>query len=164
MVALALIVPSTVGEWDWNSVIQRIFTLALWIVFTVACYRILHRPRTYSAAATIAVFLIAATSYKTLQATEFLWASPLGPTNDDIAISIDRYASRTFLYNLRIISWVTLQRLKNVATSATYCGNTRTYAMLKPLPKSGWSIRLFRNRGIGQMFSFLLLTLCGLII
>ncbi|HEY9806009.1 MAG TPA: hypothetical protein V6D04_05535, partial [Candidatus Obscuribacterales bacterium] len=72
MVALALIVPSTVGEWDWNSVIQRIFTLVLWIVFTAAFYRILHRPRTFSAAATIAVLLIAATSYKTLQATEFL--------------------------------------------------------------------------------------------
>ena len=85
MVALALIVPSTVGEWDWNSVIQRLFTLALWIVLTTACYRILHRPRTYSAAATIAILLIAATSYKTLQATEFIWASSLGPTNDDVA-------------------------------------------------------------------------------
>src|SRR6478752_2152040 len=100
MVALALIVPSTVGEWDWNSVIQRIFTLVLWIAFTAACYRILQRPRTYSAAATIAVLLIAATSYKTLQATEFLWASSLGPTNDDIAISIERYASQNISLQL----------------------------------------------------------------
>ena len=100
LVPLALIVPSTVGEWDWNSVIQRVFTLALWIVFTAACYRILHRPRTYSVAATIAVFLIAGTSYKTLQATEFLWASSLGPTNDDIAISVDRYASQNISLQL----------------------------------------------------------------
>ena len=27
LVPLALIVPSTVGEWDWNSVFQRLFTL-----------------------------------------------------------------------------------------------------------------------------------------
>ena len=100
MVPLALIVPSTVGEWDWNSVIQRLFTLVLWIAFTAACYRILHRPRTYSAAATIAVLLIAATSYKTLQATEFIWASSLGPTNDDVAISIERYASQNISLQL----------------------------------------------------------------
>ena len=65
-----------------------------------ACYRILHRPRTYSAAATIAILLIAATSYKTLQATEFIWASSLGPTNDDVAISIERYASRNISLQL----------------------------------------------------------------
>ncbi len=100
MVALALIVPSTVGEWDWNSVIQRLFTLALWIVLTTACYRIMHRPRTYSSAATIAILLIAATSYKTLQATEFIWASSLGPTNDDVAISIERYASQNISLQL----------------------------------------------------------------
>jgi hypothetical protein len=100
MVALALIVPSTVGEWDWNSIVQRLFTLVLWIAFTAACYRILHRPRIYSFAATIAVFLIAATSYKTLQATEFIWASSLGPTNDDVALSIERYASQNISLQL----------------------------------------------------------------
>lgn len=100
MVALALIVPSTVGEWDWNSVVQRCFTLGLWIAFTAACYRMLHRPRTYSSAATIAVLLIAATSYKTLQATEFIWASSLGPTNDDVALSIERYASQNISLQL----------------------------------------------------------------
>ncbi len=100
MVALALIVPSIVGEWDWNSVVQRLFTLVLWIAFTAACYRILHRPRIYSFAATIAVLLIAATSYKTLQATEFIWASSLGPTNDDVALSIERYASQNISLQL----------------------------------------------------------------
>lgn len=100
MVALALIVPSTVGEWDWNSVVQSLFTLVLWLAFTAACYRILHRPRTYSSAATIAVLLIAATSYKTLQATEFIWASSLGPTNDDVALSIERYASKNISLQL----------------------------------------------------------------
>ena len=100
MVALALIVPSTVGEWDWNSVVQRLFTLVLWVAFTAACYRILHRPRIYSFAATIAVLLIAATSYKTLQATEFIWASSLGPTNDDVALSIERYASQNISLQL----------------------------------------------------------------
>jgi phosphoglycerol transferase MdoB-like AlkP superfamily enzyme len=100
MAGLALIVPSTVGEWDWNSVIQRLFTLALWVVLTTACYRILHRPRTYSAAATIAILLIAATAYKTLQATEFIWASSLGPTNEDVAVSIERYASQNISLRL----------------------------------------------------------------
>jgi phosphoglycerol transferase MdoB-like AlkP superfamily enzyme len=100
LVPLALMVPSTVGEWDWNSLFQRLFTLVLWIALTVAFYRILQRPRTYSSAATIAVLLIAATSYKTLQATEFIWASSLGPTNDDVAISIERYASRNISLQL----------------------------------------------------------------
>lgn len=100
LVPMALIVPSTIGEWDWNSVIQRLFTLVLWIFLTTACYRILHRPRTYSAAATIAVLLITATSYKTLQATEFLWASSLGPTNQDVAISIERYAAQNISLQL----------------------------------------------------------------
>ncbi|MGB9123701.1 MAG: sulfatase-like hydrolase/transferase [Candidatus Angelobacter sp.] len=100
MAGLALIVPSTVGEWDWNSVIQRLFTLAFWIVLTTACYRILHRPRTYSTAATIAILLIAATSYKTLQAAEFIWASSLGPTNEDVAVSIERYASQNISLQL----------------------------------------------------------------
>jgi len=139
LVPLAVIVPSTVGEWDWNSVIQRTFTLVFWIAFTAGCYRILHRPRTYSAAATIAVLLIAATSYKTLQATEFIWASSLGPTNDDVAISIERYASQniSLLCNLRIIFLAMLQRLKNVATSATCYGNTRMCATRTLLLKSG---------------------------
>jgi phosphoglycerol transferase MdoB-like AlkP superfamily enzyme len=100
LVPLALIAPSTVGEWDWNSVFQRLFTLFLWIALTAACYRLLHKPRTYSVAATIAAFLLAATSYKTLQATEFLWASSLGPTNDDVAISIEQYASRNISLQL----------------------------------------------------------------
>jgi hypothetical protein len=100
LVPLALIVPSTVGEWDWNSVFQRLFTLFLWIALTAACYRLLHKPRTYSVAATIAALLIAATSYKTLQATEFLWASSLGPTNDDVEISIEQYASQNISLQL----------------------------------------------------------------
>jgi Sulfatase len=100
LVPLALILPSTVGEWDWNSVIQRLFTLLLWIALTAVCYRILQRPRTYSVAATIAVLLIAGTGYKTLQATEFIWASPLGPTNEDVAISIERYASQNISLQL----------------------------------------------------------------
>lgn len=100
LVPLALVVPSTVGEWDWNSFIQRIFTLVLWVALTAACYRLLQRPRTYTVAATIAVLLIAASSYKTLQATEFLWAPSLGPTNDDIAISIESYASQNISLQL----------------------------------------------------------------
>jgi len=100
LAALALIVPSTVGEWDWNSAIQRLFTMLLWIGMTAACYRIFHRPRTYSVAATFAVLLIAGAGYKALQATEFLWASPLGPTNQDVAITIERYASQNISLQL----------------------------------------------------------------
>lgn len=97
---VALIVPSTLGEWDWNSVIQRLFTLLLWIVLTAACHRILHRPRNYSVPAILAVLLIAGAGYKTLQATEFIWASPLGPTNEDVDISIERYASQNISLQL----------------------------------------------------------------
>lgn len=100
LAVLALIVPSTVGEWDWNSAIQCLLTLLLWIGMTAACYRIFHRPRTYSVAATFAVLLIAGAGYKALQATEFLWASPLGPTNQDVAITMERYASQNISFQL----------------------------------------------------------------
>jgi membrane-anchored protein YejM (alkaline phosphatase superfamily) len=60
-----------------------------------------QRPRTtHSVAATIAVLVIFGTGYKTLQATEFIWASPLGPTNEDIAISIELYASQNISLQL----------------------------------------------------------------
>jgi hypothetical protein len=97
---LALMLPSTVGEWDWNSIFQRLFTLLLWVAVTAACYRILQRPRTYSVAATIAVLLIAAAGYETLRATEFIWGSPLGPTNEDVSVSIERYASQNISLQL----------------------------------------------------------------
>jgi hypothetical protein len=97
---LALILPSTVGEWDWNSVFQRLFTVILWIAVTAACCRIFQRPRTYSVAAIIAVLLIAGAGYETLRATEFIWASPLGPTNEDVAISIERYATQNISLQL----------------------------------------------------------------
>ena len=101
MVALALIVPSTVGEWDWNSIFQRLFTLFLWIALTAACYQLLHKPRTYSVAAAIAALLIAATSYKTLQATEFhLGVCLLGPRMTILQSPIEQYASQNISLQL----------------------------------------------------------------
>ncbi|HXA83607.1 MAG TPA: sulfatase-like hydrolase/transferase [Candidatus Dormibacteraeota bacterium] len=91
--ALALILPSTVGQWDWNGVFQWLFTLLLWVAMT-GCFYLFGRPRKrYSWPAIVAVLLITGVSYKTLKFTEILWSKSLGITDYDIAHSLEQYAS-----------------------------------------------------------------------
>ena len=92
LLASALVLPSTVSEWDWNSVIQRAFTLLLWLALAAVLHRLLHRPQIYSIPAVLAVLLISTCSYKALQWTAFLWSKPLGPTNEDVLASIENYS------------------------------------------------------------------------
>jgi hypothetical protein len=93
LAALALILPSTVGQWDWNGVFQLIFTLSLWVLLT-CCFYFFRRPRApYSWPAIVAVLLITGASYKTLQLADVLWGKSLGPTDDDIGRYLERYAS-----------------------------------------------------------------------
>jgi phosphoglycerol transferase MdoB-like AlkP superfamily enzyme len=93
LAALTLILPSTVGQWDWNGVFQWTFTLLLWLAIT-GCFYALARPRApYSWPAIIAVLLVAASTYKTLQAADVLWGRSLGPTSDDVRHTLEQYAS-----------------------------------------------------------------------
>jgi len=99
-IALTLPLPYLVVDWDWNSLIQRICTLLLWGILSAGFYQILGRRRTYSVPAILAVILIAGFSYKALQATEFIWARPLGTGDEDVAASIEQYGSRNISLQL----------------------------------------------------------------
>ncbi|HEX3156501.1 MAG TPA: sulfatase-like hydrolase/transferase [Candidatus Angelobacter sp.] len=91
--ALSLILPSTVGQWDWNGVFQLIFTLVLWFAMT-GCFYLFSRPRKpYSWTAIVAVLLITGATYKTLQLADIYWGKSLGATDDDISRSLDKYAA-----------------------------------------------------------------------
>src|ERR1051325_11311863 len=91
--ALSLILPSTVGQWDWNGVFQLIFTLVLWLAMT-SCYYLFSRPRKpYSWTAIVAVLVITGATYKTLQLADIYWGKTLGATDDDISTSLEKYAA-----------------------------------------------------------------------
>jgi hypothetical protein len=91
--ALALILPSTVGQWDWNGLFQLIFTLVLWVAIT-GCFYFFGRPRApYSWPAIVAVLLITGASYKTFQLADIYWSTSLGSTEDEIARNLEQYAS-----------------------------------------------------------------------
>jgi phosphoglycerol transferase MdoB-like AlkP superfamily enzyme len=100
LAAMSLILPSTVGHWDWNGVFQLIFTLVLWFSMTAGFY-LFGRPRMpYSWTAIIAVLVITGAAYKTLQLTNIQWGKSLGATDDDISRSLERYASRDVSFRL----------------------------------------------------------------
>jgi len=91
--ALSLILPSTVGQWDWNGVFQLIFTLVLWFAMT-SCFYFFGRPRKpYSWTAIVAVLVITGATYKTLQLADIYWGKTLGATDDDISTSLEKYAA-----------------------------------------------------------------------
>ena len=91
--ALSLILPSTVGQWDWNGVFQLIFTLALWFAMT-SCFYFFGRPRKpYSWTAIVAVLVITGATYKTLQLADIYWGKTLGATDYDISASLEKYAA-----------------------------------------------------------------------
>src|SRR5262249_46670743 len=93
LAGLALILPSSVGQWDWNGVFQWIFTLLLWCTLA-GCFYFLGRPRaSYSWPAIIAVLLVTGASYKILQFADVVWGKSLGPTDDDVSRAFEQYAS-----------------------------------------------------------------------
>jgi hypothetical protein len=100
LAALTLLLPLFIGEWDWNSIVQRLNTLLLWIVLPFCFCRLLQRPRYYSVPALLAAVIIAGCSYKALQWTEFAWARPLGLIDQDVAASMELYAADDISFQL----------------------------------------------------------------
>jgi hypothetical protein len=115
LTVFTLVLPLFLGDWDWNSIVQHLSTLLLWVVLPFGFYRILQRPRTYSVAALLAVSIVTASAYKALQWTEFAWARPLGLFDQDIAASMERYAADDISFQLT-------DRLLGNASSREDCG------------------------------------------
>ena len=115
LAVLTLMLPLFVGDWDWNSIVERLNALLLWVVLPFGFCRILQRPRTYSVPALFAVMIIAGSTYKTLQWTEFVWARPLGLIDQDVTASMERYASEDISFQLT-------DRLLGNASAKEECG------------------------------------------
>src|SRR5262249_62199702 len=80
----ALFLPSSLSEWDWNGVVQWLFTLFLWCALTFCVYKLARHRKAYSIPAIIAVILVTVSTYKLLQLGEVVWAKALGATDEDI--------------------------------------------------------------------------------
>ncbi len=88
------------GGGDWNGVQQSPFTLLFWIVLSLCVYTLRPRRKRYSAAALLAVLLLAGFTYKALQATNIFWARALGSTDDDVARAMETYAGQDTSFQL----------------------------------------------------------------
>ncbi|MGB7583615.1 MAG: sulfatase-like hydrolase/transferase [Terriglobales bacterium] len=93
MSAFAVVLPTMVTGSDWNGVLQNTFAVIFWAVLSVCIYRLRPRRTSYSMVAMLAVVFFAGFGYKALQATEILWARPLGATDDEVARAMDNYAA-----------------------------------------------------------------------
>lgn len=97
---MALVVPMEIADTDWNGVAQNAFTLLFWVVVCVSVYLARPRAKSYSLAAMVAVLLVAAVSYQGIITTAFLWARPVGKTDDEIRRAMESYAAQNVSYNL----------------------------------------------------------------
>jgi len=96
----AVALPSLIRGGDWNGVLQGTCTLIFWLVLSVCLYRLRPHAKRYSVAAILAVLLVSAFAYKGLQASEVIWARPLGDTDDAISRRMEAYASQNASFQL----------------------------------------------------------------
>lgn len=98
--ALALYVPSSISVWDWDGMVQRTFTIALWGTALICFGLLIPRYKRYSVPAILAILIITGFVYEGLKSTEIVWAKMLGPTDDEISKSIEAYASRDYSFGI----------------------------------------------------------------
>jgi len=97
---LTIFLPRFVRGSDWNGLLQHGFALFCWIMLFVCTYALFQRRTTYSVAVMLAVIVFSGVAYKTLQATEILWAKPLGETDDEVARAMQNYAAADASFEL----------------------------------------------------------------
>lgn len=91
---VAMFLPAIIRGGDWNGVLQGSFALVFWLVLGICAYRLRSPQVSYSGSAILAVLVLAACSYKGLQASAFFWAKPMGATDDDVARTLTAYADQ----------------------------------------------------------------------
>ncbi len=98
-IAIVLITLLTLGSrWliggeDWNGFVEGAGALLFWIAMSVCIYRLRPVRANYSAAVIVATLLISAFVYNGLQATEIFWGRPLGSTDDEISLTLEKYGA-----------------------------------------------------------------------
>lgn len=97
---VALILPTAISGSDWNGVLENTFTVILWMVLGIFFYRGRRSRTSDSWVNILAVLVLSIFAYKGLQATEILWAKPLGSTDDDVARAMDTYAAQDASFQL----------------------------------------------------------------
>ena len=98
--AAALTVPSLIGRGDWNGILESTFTLLFWLGISACLYAMRPRRKAYSVATMLGVLILTAFTYKGLQASAIFWGKPLGETDDDIARSMETYATQDASFQL----------------------------------------------------------------
>jgi len=93
LTSFAVVLPTMIAGSDWDGVLQNTFTLIFWIALGACFYALWPKRRTYSWVNILAIVLLSGIAYKSLQATEILWARPLGGTDDDVERTMDNYAA-----------------------------------------------------------------------
>jgi hypothetical protein len=95
-----LVLPSLIAGGDWNGVLQSTFTLLFWLGFSVCFFRLRPRSGSYSLSTILGIVVLTAFTYKGLQASAIFWGKPLGATDDDIARTMESYASQDASFQL----------------------------------------------------------------
>lgn len=100
IVFFVLLVHASIGGSDWNGFLLGTLALVFWIVFG-CCVYFMHQHRArYNFPVVVLVVLCCLLAYEGLQSTEFVWAKPLGKTDDEVQRSFDKYAARDVSFNL----------------------------------------------------------------
>ena len=100
LMAAALAVPTFLGGGDWNGLYQGAFTLVFWSVLAVCVFRLWPHAGTYSLKTVVAVLVLSLLSYKALELTQFVWARPMGATEDEIQRGMESYAAQDVSFHL----------------------------------------------------------------
>lgn len=82
-----------IGGEDWNGFVDGAGALLFWIAMSICVYRLRPVRANYSAAVIVGTLLVGAFVYKGLQATEIFWGRPLGATDDEISLSLEKYGA-----------------------------------------------------------------------
>jgi len=100
LILLVLLVHAYIGGADWNGFLLGTLALMFWIGFGFCVYRLHQKKAFYKLPVVLVTALTVLISYEALQASEILWAQPLGKTDDEVQRSFDFYASRDVSFNL----------------------------------------------------------------
>jgi Sulfatase len=100
MSLFAVVLPTMIAGSDWDGVLQNTFTLIFWIVTGMCFFALWPQRKTYSWINVLAIVLLSGIAYKSLRATQILWARPLGATDDEVMRAMDGYAFRDASFRL----------------------------------------------------------------